>query len=74
MFSIQQKREISEQIQQLLAETNHPELPKKGEIKFNLHVEGVENWSWADIRNNEAIENPSINPWNEKQDQIEENE
>ena len=68
MFSVNQKREISEHIQQLLAETNHPELPEKGEIEFNLHVAGAESWSWADIRNNGAIENPSVNTWNEKQD------
>jgi hypothetical protein len=68
MFSIRQKIEISEKVQQILRETNHPELPKE-EIKFLLHVEGEEPWSWADIRNNGAISNPEINPWNEKQDQ-----
>lgn len=67
MFSVQQKRKISEKVQEILKETNHPELPK-GEIKFLLHVEGAESWSWADIRNNGSVANPSINPWNEKQD------
>ena len=54
MFSIQQKRHISEQVQRILRETEHPELPK-GEISFSLHVEGAENWSWADILNNGAV-------------------
>ena len=51
MFSVIQKREISEKIQKILRDTKHPELPK-GEIEFNLHVEGAEDWSWTDIRNN----------------------
>jgi len=51
MFSPELKKEISEYVQQLLAETNHPELPE-GEIKFLLHVDGKESWSWANIRNN----------------------
>jgi hypothetical protein len=67
MFSVRQKREIAEKVQQILQETNHPELPK-GEIRFMLHVDGAESWSWADVRNNGAVENPGINPWNEKQD------
>lgn len=65
MFSVQQKREIADAIQQILRATNHPELPKSGEIKFLLHVEGAESWSWADIRNNGAVTKPDINPWNE---------
>lgn len=67
MFSVRQKREISERVQQILRETNHPELPT-GEIQFSLHVYGREAWSWADIKNNGAVENPPVNPWNESQD------
>lgn len=67
MFSVRQKREISDAVQKILRKTDHPELPK-GEIKFHLHVEGAESWSWADIKNNGSVQNPSINPWNEKQD------
>lgn len=66
MFSVEQKRFIADAIQLLLRHTNHPELPK-GEIQFTLHVDGAEPWSWADIRNNGAVTNPTINPWNEKQ-------
>ena len=65
MFSIQQKRNISDKIQKILKETNHPELPE-GEITFNIHINGAESWSWADIKNNTAVTNPTINPWNEK--------
>jgi hypothetical protein len=67
MFSVRQKREIANKVQQILRETNHPELPE-GEIKFLLHVDGAKNWSWADIRNNATVPNPEINPHNEMQD------
>jgi hypothetical protein len=67
MFSIAQKREIARRVQEILRETNHPELPI-GEISFLLHVDGAESWSWADIRNNGSVETPNINPWNESQD------
>jgi len=67
MFSVDQKREISEKIQRILRETNHPELPT-GEISFMIHVNGAEAWSWADIKNNGCVPNPSVNPHNENQD------
>ena len=67
MFSLQQKRDISDSIQRILKETKHPELPE-GEINFSLHVDGAESWSWADIRNNGSVTSPGINPWNESQD------
>ena len=67
MFSIRQKRMIAKKVQQILRETNHPELPED-EIQFMLHVDGDEDWSWADIRNNGAITNPDMNPHNESQD------
>ena len=67
MFSVRQKQEIADKVQQILRDTAHPELPN-GEIYFHLHVMGAENWSWADIRNNGAVSEPSVNPWNEKQD------
>jgi hypothetical protein len=67
MFSVAQKRKIAEEVQRVLRETGHPELPQ-GEIQFHLHVEGAEDWSWADISNNGAVTSPSVNPWNEEQD------
>jgi len=68
MFSVRQKREIAEAVQKILRDTNHPELPDD-EISFHLHVEGKENWSWADIKNNGSVVEPDVNPWNERQDQ-----
>lgn len=65
MFSVAQKRHISEEVQKILRATKHPELPE-GEIQFHLHVDGAESWSWADIRNNGAVVNPTVNPWNEQ--------
>lgn len=67
MFSVRQKREIANTVQQALRETGHPELPE-GEIQFHLHVDGAESWSWADIRNNGSVIDPGVNPWNEAQD------
>lgn len=66
MFSVQQKRHIADEVQRILRETNHPELPD-GEIQFTLHVRGAEYWSWADISNNGAVPEPDVNPWNEQQ-------
>ena len=41
MFSVEQKRAISNAVQKILRDTNHPELPA-GEIKFKLHVDDVD--------------------------------
>ena len=65
MFSVKQKREIADQVQEILRATNHPELPE-GEIWFTLHVNGAEQWSFAHIQNNGAVPEPDINPWNER--------
>lgn len=67
MFSVRQKREISDAVQKILRATNHPELPQ-GEIMFTLSVVGAEAWSWANIQNNGAVPNPGVNPHNEAQD------
>lgn len=68
MFSVRQKREIADKVQKILRETNHPELPE-GEINFILTVAGKEYWSFAEIKNNGAVPNPDVNPWNEMQDE-----
>lgn len=57
MFSPKLKQEISEKVQAILQETSHFELPK-GEIQFLLHVDGEEDWSWANIRNSSAKSKP----------------
>lgn len=67
MFSVRQKREISDAIQKILRDTNHPELPIS-EIQFYIQIAGAESWSWAEIRNNGAVTNPGVNPHNEAQD------
>lgn len=68
MFSVKQKREIAEKVQRILRDINHPEL-SEGEIDFNLFVLGTDkNVSWANIKNNGAVEVPSVNPHNEAQD------
>lgn len=67
MFSVQQKREISDAVQKILRATNHPELPK-GEIHFRLEVLGDQSWSWAIILANGDVPNPDVNPHNEAQD------
>ena len=54
MFSVRQKREIADAVQAALRATNHPELPG-GEVSFQLHVNGAQPWSWADIQNNGAV-------------------
>lgn len=64
MFSVKQKLEIADKLQAILRATNHSELPR-GEIRFSLHVEGAESWSWADIENNGYVPAPGVNPWNE---------
>jgi len=70
MFSVRQKKEISEAVQKILRDTNHPELPET-EIQFQLRVDGA-NWlSWGVIQNNGYYtkdDPPSINPHNEAQD------
>lgn len=70
MFSVRQKREIADAVQKILRATNHPELPGH-EIQFQLHVDGAESWSWANIRNNGSVssrDTDGANPWNELQD------
>lgn len=69
MFSVRQKRLISKQVQKILRDTKHPELPEE-EIQFHLHVKGAQESSWADIKNNGAVSNPSVNFHNEIQDSI----
>ena len=67
MFSVRQKHEIAEKLQKILRDTEHSELPE-GEIHFQLHVMGADDWSWADIQNNGNVSNPQVNPHNEVQD------
>lgn len=67
MFSVRQKREISEAIQEILRKTGHPELPES-EIEFCIDIKGAASWSFAKIKNNGMIKNPTVNPHNEMMD------
>jgi len=58
MFSPQLKREIAIKIQAILRDTEHDELRAAGEVDFILHVDGAEDWSWANIRNVSARDVP----------------
>jgi len=50
MFSPKLKKYLADFIQELLQETRHNELPT-GEISFILHIDGSDEDSWANIRN-----------------------
>jgi hypothetical protein len=66
MFSKSEKQFIAAEIEKILLNLNHPEMPKE-RPKFSLHVDGAESWSWADIQPNWVYENkePGVNLWNE---------
>ena len=67
MFSVKEKQFLAAAIEKLLLELNHPEMPKEKPM-FSLHVNGKEQWSWADINPNwtHVGENaPKANPFNE---------
>jgi len=51
MFSVKEKQFISAQIEKLLLDLNHPEMPKEKPVFF-LKVMGKEDWSWAEIKPN----------------------
>ena len=69
MFSVAEKQKIAEAVEKVLLEINHPEMPSE-KPDFELHVNGKESWSYADIKPNwfwndqGSPVNP--NPWNEK--------
>ncbi len=51
MLSAKVKSEIATKVQEILQSVNDDELPS-GEINFLFHIDGAEDWSWANIRNN----------------------
>jgi len=64
MFSVTEKRKIAEEVERLLLELNHPEMPQE-KPSFSLHVDGEESGSWADIKPNWTYDeknSPGINP------------
>ena len=68
MFSLDQKKEISEAVEKVLLSFNHPEMPTENP-DFTLSIKGKESWSWAEIKPNWTFgeENkPGVNPHNEQ--------
>ena len=68
MFSIREKQWLAGQIEKLLLELKHPEMPTE-KPSFVLRVNGKEALSWAEIHPNWifGVENPpAVNPWNEQ--------
>ena len=61
MFSIKEKQYLASQIEKLLLDLDHPEMPKEKPI-FKLRVDGKESWSWADIEPNWkfGVDNPTV--------------
>ena len=58
MLSQKTKTEIATKIQDILQSINDEELPK-GEINFIIHIDGVSQGSWANIRNNSRKDVPA---------------
>lgn len=48
MFSTKEKQHIASVIEKTLLKLKHSEMPTERPV-FKLHVEGAEDWSWADI-------------------------
>ena len=63
MFSTAEKQKLSAVVESAIRELNHPEMDNEN-IKFKLHIDGRESWSWADIHEN-SKEVGTPNPWNE---------
>ena len=68
MFSVEQKRQIAEKVENILLDIKHPEMPEE-KPKFFLRIEGNSLMSWAEIRPNWMFSkenSPSVNPYNER--------
>jgi hypothetical protein len=69
MFSLEEKKKISDAVEKVLLEINHPEMPEE-KPKFMLHVGGLEDWSFANISPNWTYDEnnkPTTTAWNEWQ-------
>jgi len=67
MFSVTEKRKIAEAIEKTILDLKHPEMPTE-KPKFSIHIDGKENWSWADIKPNWMFDDGKemrVNPFNE---------
>jgi len=65
MFSAKEKKFIAKTIEDIIRDLNHPEMDNEN-IKFQIHIDGKESWSFADIRENKK-DDPDLdkNLWNE---------
>ena len=59
MFSTEEKQRIARELEKILLSLNHPEMPKE-KVEFKLHVDGKEDWSWADIESNHKFSLKSL--------------
>ena len=69
MFSAKKKKHLANCIESLIIAMDHPEMDNNN-VRFKIHIDGKESWSFADITdNNTAAERGiGVNPWNESQD------
>ena len=57
MFSVKEKQKLSRKIEELIRELNHPEMDNSN-IRFKIHIDGMDKLSYADITDNKtAAEN-----------------
>jgi hypothetical protein len=68
MFSVAEKQHLASEIEKLVLSLHHPEMPTE-KPKFSIHIDGKEDWSWADIKPNwmfeDGQETMGVNPFNE---------
>lgn len=69
MFSVAEKRHLAEVVEKAIRDLNHPEMDNDN-IRFLLHVDGRESWSFADIHQNSLPVESAPNPFNEIARQI----
>ena len=71
MFSLKEKQHIAAVIEKTLLDLKHPEMPAE-RPKFKIHIDGKEEWSWADIEPNWTYETkaPGVNAFNEQSREI----
>ena len=67
MFSLKEKKQIADKIENLLLGLNHPEMPGE-KPRFHLRVDGKESSSFAEIDPNWTFSKanpPGVNTFNE---------
>lgn len=72
MFTVKEKQHLAEVIEKAILELKHPEMPEE-KPKFKIHIDGKENWSWADIEPNWTYDKdnkPGVNIFNEMSREI----